>query len=72
MVVTYLTMKGYLSKITDCMNCKMLKFDRIDVSEGIDVNKTNASKERDISHCWYQTRVLNMSHIFVMTLSPVL
>ena len=29
----------------------MLYFDRIDVSEGIDVNKTNASKECDI--CLY-------------------
>ena len=28
-------------------------FDRIDVSEGIDVNKTSASKECDICHYWY-------------------
>ena len=26
---------------------------RKDVSEGIDVNKTNASKECDICHYWY-------------------
>ena len=26
----------------------MLEYDRIDISEGIDVNKTNASKECDI------------------------
>ena len=31
----------------------MLYFDRIDVSEGIDVNKTNASKKCDICHYWY-------------------
>ena len=31
----------------------MLEFDRIDISEGIDVNKTNLSKECDISHFWY-------------------
>ena len=31
----------------------MLYFDRIDVSEGIDVNKTSASKEYDICHYWY-------------------
>ena len=31
----------------------MLKYDRIDVSEGIDVNKINASKECDICHYWY-------------------
>ena len=28
----------------------MLYFDRTDVSEGTDVNKTNASKECDICH----------------------
>ena len=28
----------------------MLYYDRIDVSEGIDMNKTSASKERDICH----------------------
>ena len=31
----------------------MLDHNRIDILEGIDVNKTNASKERDICHCWY-------------------
>ena len=31
----------------------MLYFNRIDVSEGIDVNKTSPSKERDICHYWY-------------------
>ena len=28
----------------------MLYFDKIDVSEGIDINKTSASKECDICH----------------------
>ena len=32
---------------------KMLENDRIDVSEGIHVNKTSASKECDICHYWY-------------------
>ena len=32
---------------------KMLEYDRIDVSEGIHVNKTSASKECDICHYWY-------------------
>ena len=32
---------------------QMLYYDRIDVSEGIDINKTSASKERDIFHYWY-------------------
>ena len=31
----------------------MLEYDRIDISEGIDVNKTNLSKECDICHHWY-------------------
>ena len=31
----------------------MLYYDRIDVSEVIDVNKTGASKECDVNHCWY-------------------
>ena len=31
----------------------MLEYDRIDISEGIAINKTNASKECDICHYWY-------------------
>ena len=31
----------------------MLEYDRIDISDGIDINKTNASKERKIYHYWY-------------------
>ena len=31
----------------------MLVNNRIDISEGIDVNKTSASKECDICHYWY-------------------
>ena len=34
----------------------MLKYDRIDISEGIDINKTSASKEYDICHYWYLLR----------------
>ena len=34
-------------------NIKMLYFDRIDVSEGIDVNQTSESKECNICHYWY-------------------
>ena len=30
----------------------MLHYDRIDVSEEIDINKTSASKECDICHYW--------------------
>ena len=31
----------------------MLEYDRIDISEGIDVNRTSLSKECDISHYWH-------------------
>ena len=31
----------------------MLEYDRIDISEGIDINKTSKSKECDICHYWY-------------------
>ena len=31
----------------------MLEYDRIDILEGIDVNKTSESKECDIWHYWY-------------------
>ena len=36
-----------------CLNYKMLEYDRIDISEGIDMNKAGASKECDICHYWY-------------------
>ena len=32
---------------------KMLEYERIDISEGIDVDKTILSKECDICHYWY-------------------
>ena len=52
----------------------MLYFDRIDVSEGTDVNKTSASKECDICHYWYflnysfkfQPNVCNRCHDLLM------
>ena len=31
----------------------MLEYDRIDISEGINVNKTSLSKECEICHYWY-------------------
>ena len=31
----------------------MLEYGRIDISEGVDVNKTNLSKGCDICHYWY-------------------
>ena len=55
-------------------NIKMLYFDRIDVSEGIDVNKKSKSKECDICHYWYflnkgfqfQPYVCNRCHDLLM------
>ena len=52
-----------------CMKYKMLEYDRIDISEGIDVNKTNASKGCDICHkgCGIlKILVLSMNCIFAM------
>ena len=31
----------------------MLEYEKIDISEGVDVNKTNLSKECGICHYWY-------------------
>ena len=31
----------------------MLEYDRIDISEGIDTKKTNASRNHKIYHYWY-------------------
>ena len=55
-------------------NIKMLYYDRIDVSEGIDVNKTSKSKECDICHYWFflnkrfkfQSYVCNRCHDLLM------
>ena len=32
---------------------KMLEYDRIDISKGIDINKTSKSKECKVCHYWY-------------------
>ena len=34
-------------------NLQMLEYNRIDISEGISVNKTSVSKQCDICHDWY-------------------
>ena len=31
----------------------MLRYQKINISEGIDVNKTNASKEYELCHYWF-------------------
>ena len=35
------------------MNYKILEYDRIDISKGVDINKTNKSKEYMLWHYWY-------------------
>ena len=53
----------------------MLQYDRIDVLEGIDINKTSASKECMLFHYWYfknidykfEPRVCNKCHDVLMT-----
>ena len=55
-------------------NIKMIYYDRIDVSEGIDLYKTSASKEFDVCHYWYflndsfkfQTKVCNRCYDLLM------
>ena len=52
----------------------MLYYDRIDISEGINYNKTSASKECNIFHYWYflnynfkfQSNVCNRCHDLLM------
>ena len=39
--------------LDECLDEKMLQYDRIDVSEGIDMNKTSESKECMLCHYWY-------------------
>ena len=54
---------------------KTLQYERIDISEGIDTNKTSASKECMLCHYWYskdigykfESNVCNKSHDVLMT-----
>ena len=53
----------------------MLQYEKIDVSEGIDINKTSASKECMLCHYWYfkdvgfrfEPHVCNKCHGLLMT-----
>ena len=53
----------------------MLQYEKIDVSEGIDTNKTSASKECMLCHYWYfkdvgfkfEPHVCNKCHNVLMT-----
>ena len=45
----------------------MIGYERIDILEGIDVDKTNKSKECRLCHYWhFLNKILVMDHIFVM------
>ena len=44
----------------------MIEYEKIYISEEIDVNKTNLSNECDICHYCYFKDVLNMNLIFLM------
>ena len=54
---------------------KMLQYEKIDVSEGIDTNKISASKECMLCHYWYfkdvgfkfESHVCNKCHDVLMT-----
>ena len=58
-----------------CMNYKNLTVRKSDVSEGIDTNKTSASKYCMLCHCWYfkdvgfefEPHVCNKCHGVLMT-----
>ena len=51
----------------------MLEYDRIDISEGIDMGKTNKSRECDICHYWcflhknfnYEEYLCNGCHVLM-------
>ena len=53
----------------------MLQYEKFDVSEGIDINKTSASKECMLCHYWYfkdvgykfELHVCNKCHDVLMT-----
>ena len=46
------TIKNF-SKNVYINNINMLCYNRIEISEGINVNKTSEEKDRDICHYWY-------------------
>ena len=55
----------------------MIYFNRIDISEGIDVNKTSATKDCDVCHYWYflnysfkfKPNVCNKFHDLLMSIN---
>ena len=51
----------------------MLEYDRMNISDEIDINKTNSSKECDICLYWYfLNKNLIMNHIFAMVFDDLM
>ena len=49
-----------------------LQYEKINVSEGIDINKSNKSKESMICHyCNLKKLVINLNHIFVIKCNDI-
>ena len=45
----------------------MLRYQKINISEGLDVNKTNASRECELCHYWFLIILdLNLKYMFVI------
>ena len=48
------------------MRYKKIQYERTDTSEGIDLKKSDKSKECMICHYWYlKTLIMSMNHMFV-------
>ena len=47
----------------------MLYYDRIDISEGIDLAKSNNSKECMICHYWFFNHVFNFQDCYVLSVN---
>ena len=45
----------------------MLQYEKIDVLQGIDVNKISASKKCELCHCWFLEMLdSNLKNMFVI------
>ena len=50
---TFIGIRKKIVLINCIINVKMSEYGRVNISEGIDISKINASKECDICHYWY-------------------
>ena len=49
-----------------------MQYNKIDVSEGIDVNKTSASKGSELCHYWFLMILdLNLKNMFVINVMSI-